>query len=362
MTTAGNAGQTVPLWRAAGPAELDLVAAARWRAWPPAHGQPDFAAALSREYAAKTARQLHVPRAGAGYVTQFEVRADFLRGYPVRQAGGPGEQEYQVPAADLAGLNASIVGAIREESRYFGPVADQEFAAAASELGRELPAAWRAYLQGGSWLSRGYLPSGCFVTLVPPAEAAGMAAAMDPDADRFPGLLVLGSNGAREVIAVDARLDPAPVVLVDVTADGWEDGLEQAASIAEFTRQVEAGTFDYTWLPGPRAGHLAARRLDLRLADVHQPGDAEVVHALAELVAPDLLLQRHRDRAAGRQLLPVPAQPVPVVPGDADREAGRRLVAHLAGDVGRHDRVAGLGLQHPVHDPVRVGRVLDAEL
>jgi len=35
MGGAGASGETVTLWRPTGQAELDLVAAARWRAWPP---------------------------------------------------------------------------------------------------------------------------------------------------------------------------------------------------------------------------------------------------------------------------------------------------------------------------------------
>ena len=71
-------------------------------------------------------------------------------------------------------------------------------------------------------------------------------------------------------------------------------------------------------------------RSGLRLGDVDQPGDAELVDAHAELVAPDLLGQGHRDGAADGELLEVLAQDG-VVAGQADREAGRRLVFHVAG-------------------------------
>src|SRR6266700_7020011 len=102
--------------------------------------------------------------------------------------------------------------------------------------------------------------------------------------------------------------------------------------------------------------------LHLRLGDVGQPGDAELVDAHAELVAPDLLLQRHGDGSADRQLLEVAAQGVTVVAGQAHREPGRGLVLHVAGDVGGHDRITGVGLQLAVHDLVGVGRVRHAEL
>src|SRR5438093_2653213 len=106
-----------------------------------------------------------------------------------------------------------------------------------------------------------------------------------------------------------------------------------------------------------RAAEARAGRLRLRLRDVDQPGDAELVDAHAELVAPDLLLQRHGGDAARGELLEVAAQGVAVVAGQAHREAGRGLVLHVAGNVGDHERVAGAGLQLPVHDLAGVGRV-----
>src|SRR5690349_21908785 len=107
----------------------------------------------------------------------------------------------------------------------------------------------------------------------------------------------------------------------------------------------------------PRSQQRRAERLRLRLGDVDQPGDAELVGAHAELVAPDLLLQRHLGDSARGELLEVAAQRIAVVAGQAHREAGRGLVLHVAGNVGNHERVAGAGLQLPVHDLAGVGRV-----
>src|SRR5271165_5035237 len=60
----------------------------------------------------------------------------------------------------------------------------------------------------------------------------------------------------------------------------------------------------------PGSGQHLGRQagLRLRLRDVDQPGDAEPVREHAELVAPDLLLQRHRHGPAVGELLPVAAQ------------------------------------------------------
>src|SRR5215471_9628435 len=83
--------------------------------------------------------------------------------------------------------------------------------------------------------------------------------------------------------------------------------------------------------------------LCLRLADVDEPGDAKLVDDNAELIAPGLLLHRHRSVPAGGQLLPVAAQDIPVVAAQADPEARRGMIfAHVAGVVGSHDRVASV--------------------
>ncbi|HEX9354468.1 MAG TPA: hypothetical protein VF933_11720 [Streptosporangiaceae bacterium] len=36
-------------------------------------------------------------------------------------------------------------------------------------------------------------------------------------------VVILGSDGSREMLAVDTRSDPAPVVLIDIRAEGWQD-------------------------------------------------------------------------------------------------------------------------------------------
>ena len=55
---------------------------------------------------------LYRPVGPAGYVTRFNVRADFARRYPVQTVGGSVHQELWVPAAKLAEFNANLVGLI----------------------------------------------------------------------------------------------------------------------------------------------------------------------------------------------------------------------------------------------------------
>lgn len=49
---------------------------------------------------------------GAGYVTRFDVRRDFLDRYEVREAGGRAHLEYWIPAEDLPAFNGAILGEI----------------------------------------------------------------------------------------------------------------------------------------------------------------------------------------------------------------------------------------------------------
>lgn len=102
------------LWRPTGPEELDLVRASGWREWPPRlPDQPIFYPVLNEDYAARIAREWNLPRSGVGYVTRFDVDADFAARYPVRQAGGRTILELWVPAEELEEFNAHLVGPIR---------------------------------------------------------------------------------------------------------------------------------------------------------------------------------------------------------------------------------------------------------
>lgn len=238
---------TVTLWRPTGQNELDLVAESGWRAWPPRlPEQPIFYPVLNRWYATKITRDWNVSSKGLGYVTRFEVERSFLDRYEVQQVGGRDVLEYWIPAKDLDEFNQHIVGAIEEVADYRGPVPDEEFDAAAAALGRPMPDAWRAYLQGRSWLRRGWLEhSDAEVWLYAPSVMLSAHEAWSPATDAHPGIAIIGGNGSREQLVVDLRQDPAPVLLADITSSGWDDAVLQAESVAEFVEQIEAGTFDF---------------------------------------------------------------------------------------------------------------------
>ncbi len=104
--------ETVTLWRPVGEAELRLIEASGWRAFPPRlPDQPIFYPVLNEAYAVQIARDWNAPR-GGGWVTRFEVSRSFLEGYEPQQVGGRSHLEYWIPAVDLTAFNEAIVGTI----------------------------------------------------------------------------------------------------------------------------------------------------------------------------------------------------------------------------------------------------------
>jgi hypothetical protein len=103
----------VTLYRPAGPEELELVRGSGYRRWPPRlPGQPIFYPVTNEEYAVEIARGWNLPAGGYGCVTRFEVRKEFMDGYPVQRVGGASHTEWWIPAEDLETLNDNIVGLI----------------------------------------------------------------------------------------------------------------------------------------------------------------------------------------------------------------------------------------------------------
>jgi hypothetical protein len=67
---------------------------------------------MNEEYASQIARDWNVRDSGAGYVTRFEVDAEFIKRYPIKIVGGVQHTELWVPAEELQEFNQHIVGKI----------------------------------------------------------------------------------------------------------------------------------------------------------------------------------------------------------------------------------------------------------
>ncbi|WP_422060047.1 hypothetical protein [Sphingopyxis sp.] len=104
----------VRLWRPVGPEELMLIAGSGMREFPPRlPEQPIFYPVTTFEYAVKIARDWNVPASGSGFVTEFDVAAQYLASHKVEQAGGREHEEYWIPSAELPQFNNAILGHIR---------------------------------------------------------------------------------------------------------------------------------------------------------------------------------------------------------------------------------------------------------
>ena len=105
---------TKTLFRPVGPVELKLIEESGWKEFPPRlPEQPIFYPVLNEEYASQIAERWNVPASGSGFVTAFEVDADYVSKFDVRQVGGELHQELWIPAEQLDEFNAHIVGVIR---------------------------------------------------------------------------------------------------------------------------------------------------------------------------------------------------------------------------------------------------------
>ena len=104
---------TITLYRPVGPKELALIEKSGWTRFPPRlPEQPIFYPVMNEPYAIQIARDWNVPASGSGYVTRFEVRADYLKKFEVQNVGGNIHDELRVPAEELEEFNDNIVGKI----------------------------------------------------------------------------------------------------------------------------------------------------------------------------------------------------------------------------------------------------------
>jgi hypothetical protein len=112
---------TIVLFRPVGEKELALIRASGDRAFPPRlPDQPIFYPVVHEAYAVQIARDWNTRDGGIGYVTRFRVRAAFMGQYPRKTVGASVHEEYWIPAEDLPGFNAALVGPIEVIAEFHG--------------------------------------------------------------------------------------------------------------------------------------------------------------------------------------------------------------------------------------------------
>jgi hypothetical protein len=105
--------ELITLYRPVGPKELKLIEDSGWKRFPKRlMEQPIFYPVLNEEYAIQIARDWNVPASGSGFVTKFDLPAEYLKKFQVQNVGGRVHDELWVPAEELEEFNDNIVGDI----------------------------------------------------------------------------------------------------------------------------------------------------------------------------------------------------------------------------------------------------------
>lgn len=110
------------LYRPVGLKELDLIARANFKAFPPRLPvQPIFYPVLNFEYAQKIAQDWNTKsNSFAVFVTKFEIENNYVKKFPVQTVGSIISQELWVPAEELAEFNRHIISKIQVVAAYYG--------------------------------------------------------------------------------------------------------------------------------------------------------------------------------------------------------------------------------------------------
>ncbi|WHO71307.1 ADP-ribosylation/crystallin J1 [Rhizobium sp. BT03] len=115
-----TSAETVTLFRPVGLEELELIRTSSWKAFPPRlPDQPIFYPVTNEGYAAQIARDWNTKTGSRhGYVTRFEVRADYVSRFERKVVGGREHEELWVPAEELEEFNRNIVGSITVTQKF----------------------------------------------------------------------------------------------------------------------------------------------------------------------------------------------------------------------------------------------------
>jgi hypothetical protein len=106
-------------------------------------------------------------------------------------------------------------------------------------LGVRLPSDYRCYLLGQDGTDGFYGVE--YLVLWPIRDVMAKNISYEYLREDAGGVVLIGSNGAGEAVALDLRNDASVVVLLPFISEGWEDARRQADSFTEFVAQRERG-------------------------------------------------------------------------------------------------------------------------
>lgn len=117
--------KTLKLYRPVGLREMELIAEAAYKAFPPRLAwQPIFYSVMNQQYAKQIAFEWNTTDEFSGFmgiVAAFEVDADFLAKYEIQNVGGAIHNELWIPSEDMEKFNSDIIGFIEIVNAYLTP-------------------------------------------------------------------------------------------------------------------------------------------------------------------------------------------------------------------------------------------------
>ncbi|HWU07920.1 MAG TPA: SMI1/KNR4 family protein [Streptomyces sp.] len=127
---------------------------------------------------------------------------------------------------------------------------DDRIAQAERHFGVRFPQDYRDFMGTTGSLSRSLPPADDFLVINALAELISNNAAGEFQ-KRFPGAVVIGGDGSRELLAYDFRQDTPPLVTLDVSAEDWSSAIHQATSLSALLEQFPhtGWKWDDTGLP-----------------------------------------------------------------------------------------------------------------
>ncbi len=227
-----STSQATCVWTAVTETELAAIENAQWRSWP---AEVPLRATRDRDAALADAKRF-VRERGTGMVVHLEVQEQLISDHAV-----------EVRPLDVSALNRALIATIMVDAEYLGPVSELEIRKAESAMGRRFPAPWRDYVQTAAWFRRGWMRTGAYVWLYTPSETVEAVRAWAEIADDRPGMIVIGGDGAGEMLTLDARDPASPITMTPHISSGWEDSIEQTESIEAFVAAIENGSFDFVF-------------------------------------------------------------------------------------------------------------------
>ena len=120
---------------------------------------------------------------------------------------------------------------------------EQQLDEVEAALGTTLPPSLRALL-GTENGSEGWYGE-CFLMIYGTENLV----AVNQELVRPEGFLAFASDGGREIVGLDTRHSPSPVVMLSITESTWDATLLQAGSLDEFMDQRRRGE-DFRWNEG----------------------------------------------------------------------------------------------------------------